>query len=144
MTDLEIKVNNALSTFEKLNISYTIESLKFFIDNKISVPELKTYSEENMLYLLVGGLKEKSLEEGYKVILELLSVGLDLETIHALCKEKCYEQGFSLGEVGMAILTKMSENPNKQMIAAEPLLQNIASMLETMQMNDTTIAKKKH
>ena len=51
MTDLEIKVNNALSTFEKLNISYTIESLKFFIDNKISVPELKTYSEENMLYL---------------------------------------------------------------------------------------------
>lgn len=143
MDDFELKVQKAINTFENLQLKYTVDSLDFFINNNVSVSELRVYSDKNMLLLLAGGLKEKTFENAKKVLTQLLEVGLDLETIHALCKEKCYEQGFSLGEVGMQILTKMSEDKNKQTIAAEPFLQNLATMVESMNLGGSTQPKKR-
>lgn len=143
MDDLTIRINEALNCFNTLGLKYTVDSIDFLINIDKSVPELNKYSEGNCLYLLTAGLPKKTLEEGKKALTSLLNKGLDLQTIHALCKERAMDQGFSLGEMGMEILAKMSETPQKQMIAAAPFLQELEGMLEMLEMEDITQVKKK-
>lgn len=143
MNDKEIRINEALNCFENLGLKYTVESISFLININKSVPELSKYSEGNCLYLVTAGLKEKTLEEGKKALTLLMAKGLDLPTIHALCKERAMDQGFSLGEMGMEILAKKSEEPQKQMIMAAPFLQELEAMLQMLEMEDITEVQKK-
>ena len=135
-TELELKVKTALNTFNNLGIKYTVDSIDFLMGIEKSLSELRIYTEANCLLLISAGLPDKTINKGKEALVLLMDKGLDLQTIHTLCLEKAQEQGFMLGEMGMKILNEMSENPDKQVIASVPFLQELTTMMETMNLTD--------
>lgn len=133
---LELKIKTALNTFTNLGIKYNVDSIDFLMGIEKSLSELRIYSEANCLLLISAGLPEKTINKGKEALNLLLDKGLDLQTIHTLCLEKAQEQGFMLGEMGMKILNNMSQTPEKQVIASVPFLQELTTMIDSMNIND--------
>lgn len=113
-TELRIEDTLDFQRFNELGIKYTVDSIVFAADHNRTMNDLIDFygRADNVIYLVGAGLKDKTLDNAKKVIMELMDSGLCLEVIYCLCVVRARECGFFINERGLETLDAMSQSKN--------------------------------
>lgn len=109
-----LNINDSLDykKFSELGIKYNVESIVFLADHNRTMNDAIDYygKADNIIYLVGAGIKNKTVEDAKKVIVDLMNNGLCLEVIYCLCIIKAREDGFFINERGLDTLDAVSQS----------------------------------